>query len=94
MLSIGRIKEISVQVTLNSDWTSGSGRTPLPVGTYEIAAPDGFHKASQTNFYEVDGEPVKNYKIQKDFIQKRRKNCDSLIDKQNKQWGVYQLVKN
>lgn len=63
MLSIGRIKEISVQVTLNSDWTPGSGRTPLPVGTYEIAAPDGFHPPKNTNFYTVNGKPVKNYKI-------------------------------
>ena len=73
MLSIGRIKEISVQVTLNSDWTPGSGRTPLPVGTYEIAAPDGFHLPENTNFYTVNGEPVKDYKIQKDFIQKKKK---------------------
>ena len=63
MLSIGRIKEISVQVTLNSDWTPGSGRTPLPVGTYEIAAPDGLHPPESTNFYTVNGEPVKDYKI-------------------------------
>ena len=89
MLSIGRIKEISVQVTLNSDWAPKRGRTPLPVGTYEISAPDGFHPPESTNFYTVNGEPVKDYKIQKDFIQKRRKNCDSLIDKQNKQWGVF-----
>ena len=73
MLSIGRIKEISVQVTLNSDWTPGSGRTPLPVGTYEIAAPDGLHPPENTDFYMVNGEPVKDYKIQKDFIQKKKK---------------------
>ena len=57
------VGNISVQVTLNSDWTPGSGRTPLPVGTYEIAAPDGFHPPKNTNFYMVDGEPVKDYKI-------------------------------
>ena len=51
MLSIGRIKDISVQVTLNLDWTPGSGRTPLLVGTYEIATPDGGHPPEQTNFY-------------------------------------------
>ena len=63
MLSIGRIKDISVQVTLNSDWTPGSGRTPLPVGTYEIATPDGAHPPGQTDFYKVGGVPVKNFNI-------------------------------
>ncbi|MBI0096550.1 MULTISPECIES: hypothetical protein [Gilliamella] len=57
------VGNISVQVTLNSDWTPGSGRTPLPVGTYEIATPDGGHPPEQTNFYTVGGVPVKNYKI-------------------------------
>ena len=57
------VGNISVQVTLNSDWTPGSGRTPLPVGTYEIATPDGFHDPKQTDFYTVGGEPVKDYKI-------------------------------
>ena len=86
MLSIGRIKEISVQVTLNSDWTPGSGRTPLPIGTYEIAAPDGFVRLMANR--------LKIIKYRKILYKKRRKSCDSLIDKQNKQWGVYQLVKN
>ena len=57
------VGNISVQVTLNSDWAPERGRTPLPIGTYEIAAPDGFHPPENTDFYTVNGEPVKDYKI-------------------------------
>ena len=63
MLSIGKIKDISIQVTLNSDWSTGSGRTPLSVGIYEIATPDGGHPPGQTNIHTVDGKPVKNFNI-------------------------------
>ncbi|WP_294834085.1 hypothetical protein [uncultured Gilliamella sp.] len=56
------VGNISVQVTLNSDWNTPN-RTPLPEGIYEISVPDGGHNPKQTDFYTVGNRPVKNYKI-------------------------------
>ena len=53
------IGNISVEVTLNTEWNSGR-RKPLDVGTYEIALPDFPHPQKYTQAYKVGGKPNQN----------------------------------
>jgi hypothetical protein len=57
------VGNISVKVTLNSDWNPNNGRTPLAEGVYEIAIPDHEHNLEMTNFYKIGGKVVPNYGI-------------------------------